>query len=112
MTSIEGPTVESTELLPDGTSPGPYPKMLRVSSSTAPQAAATAIFRAVCDTQVYPEIRAIGHGAVGQAVKALAIARGHLAQKAIDLAFIVGFETIIDNEGKEISAILFKTFQR
>lgn len=89
-----------------------HPTMLKVGSSTSPQAAATAIFRAVCDTNVYPDIRAIGHGAVGQAVKALAIARGMLAQRAVDLAFIVGFENIEGEQGKEISAMLFKTFSR
>jgi stage V sporulation protein S len=94
------------------TEPTVYPTMLRVSSSSSPQAVATAIFRAICDTQVYPDIRAIGHGAVGQAVKAMAISRGMLAQRAVDLGFIVGFENIEGNEGKEISAILFRTFSR
>lgn len=88
------------------------PSLLRVGSSTPPQSAASSIFRCITESHAYPEIRAIGHGAIGQAVKALAISRGLLAPRAIDLAFIVGFETITDNEGKEISAMVFRTFPR
>lgn len=85
---------------------------LRVGSGTPPQAAATSIFRCITESHVYPEIRAIGHGAIGQAVKAIAISRGLLAPKAIDLAVIPGFETITDDDGKEISAMVFRTFAR
>jgi stage V sporulation protein S len=88
------------------------PSLLRIGSATPPQSAASSIFRCVTESHIFPEIRAIGHGAIGQAVKAMAIARGHLAPKGIDLAFIPGFETIEDAEGKEISAIVFRTFQR
>jgi stage V sporulation protein S len=85
---------------------------LRVGSSTSPQSAASSIFRCVTESHVFPEVRAIGHGAIGQAVKALAISRGLLAPKAIDLAVIPGFETIVDDQGKEISAMVFRTFAR
>jgi stage V sporulation protein S len=86
--------------------------ILRVSSSSAPQAVAAAISKCISESHKYPTLRAIGHGAVGQAVKALAIARGYVAPRGTDLAFVVGFDTIENAEGKEISAMVFKTFAR
>jgi stage V sporulation protein S len=86
--------------------------VLRVSSSSAPQSVAAAISKSISESHRYPVLRAIGHGAVGQAVKALAIARGYVAPRGTDLAFVVGFDTIINNEGKEISAMVFRCFPR
>jgi stage V sporulation protein S len=86
--------------------------VLRVSSSSAPQSVAAAISKSIYESHRYPILRAIGHGAVGQTVKALAIARGYVAPRGTDLAFVVGFDTIINDEGKEISAMVFKTFAR
>jgi stage V sporulation protein S len=85
--------------------------ILRVSASSAPQSVAAAISKCISDSHKYP-VRAIGHGAVGQAVKALAIARGYVAPRGTDLAFVVGFDTIENAEGKEISAMVFRTFAR
>lgn len=90
----------------------PETMLLKVGSNSAPQAVATAIYKSIFDSNVYPSLRAIGHGAVGQAVKAIAIARGHVAARAVDLGVTVGFDTIINNDGEEISAILFETFKR
>lgn len=87
-------------------------KLLKVGSGTSPQAAAAAITKSITDSRIYPEVRAIGHGAVGQATKAIAIASGTLAAKAINLAVIVGFETVEDRDGKDISAMVFRTFAR
>lgn len=86
--------------------------VLRVSSSSPPQSVAAAISKSISESHRYPVIRAIGHGAVGQAVKALAIARGYVAPRGTDLAFVVGFDTITNAEGKEISAMVFRTFAR
>lgn len=86
--------------------------ILRVSASSAPQSVAAAISKCISDSHQYPVLRAIGHGAVGQAVKALAIARGYVAPRGTDLAFVVGFDTIQNDEGKDISAMVFKTFPR
>lgn len=86
--------------------------ILRVSASSAPQAVAAAISKSIFDSHQYPTLRAIGHGAVGQAVKAIAISRGYVAPRGIDLAFIPGFTAIENAEGKEISAITLKTFSR
>jgi len=86
--------------------------ILRVSANSAPQAVAAAVAKSISDSHKYPVLRAIGHGAVGQTVKALAIARGYVAPRGTDLAFVVGFDTIENAEGKEISAMVFRTFAR
>ncbi len=45
------------------------------------------------------EIQAIGAGAINQAIKAIAIARGFVAPSGIDLAFVPAFQEIsINNE--------------
>lgn len=86
--------------------------LLKVGSSSTPQSVATAIQKSIFDSNIYPSLRAIGHGAVGQAVKAIAIARGHVAARAVDLGVIIGFDTITNKDGEEISAIIFHTFRR
>ena len=85
---------------------------LLISSKTRPQSAARAIFRLITVDHVWPDVRAIGHGAVGQAVKALAIARGLLAAQAIDMAVLPGFTNVESDSGEEISAIVFKLIER
>jgi len=88
------------------------PKLLKVSKTSPPQAVATAITRSIFDSLEYPTIRAIGHGAVGQAVKAVGIARGYVAPKGVDLACTIGFETLKGQDGGDISAICIRTFPR
>ena len=51
-------------------------------------------------------MRAVGAGAVNQAVKAIAIARGYVAPRGMDLTCVPGFATIKSRDG-EISAIVF-----
>ena len=47
------------------------------------------------------EIQAIGAGAINQAIKAIAIARGFVAPSGIDLAFVPAFQEIsINNEDR------------
>jgi stage V sporulation protein S len=90
--------------------------VLRVSSSSSPQSVASAICKSILDSHKYPAVRAIGHGAIGQAAKAVAIARGYIAPKGIDLACIMGFDTVdgtaVDGTTKELSAVSFRTFPR
>ena len=87
--------------------------LLRVSSSSPPQAVAAAISKCIAEGN-YPTLRAIGHGAVGQAVKALAIARGYVAPRGLDIVFIAGFDNVESNDGsgKEISAITLRVLKR
>lgn len=93
VTNIE-PTVPSTE-----------ENFLRVSAGSNPQSVASAIAHALyADHQV--KLRAVGAGAVNQAVKAIAIARGYVAPRGLDLTCKPGFTTIESRDG-EISAIVF-----
>jgi stage V sporulation protein S len=50
------------------------------------------------------EVQAIGAGAVNQAVKAVAIARGYLLEDGIDVVCVPEFTTV-DIEGKERTAV-------
>lgn len=78
---------------------------LRVSASSNPQSVASAIAHAIYDTRRVT-LRAVGAGAVNQAVKAMAIARGYAAPRGLDLTFKPGFTTIDSRDGS-ISAIVF-----
>ena len=89
---------ELTELSPEE----PF---LRVSASSNPQSVASAIAHALYDNRQV-KLRAVGAGAVNQAVKALAIARGYVAPRGLDLTVKPGFTTIESRDG-EISAMVF-----
>ncbi|GAW91068.1 stage V sporulation protein S [Calderihabitans maritimus] len=80
-------------------------EVLKVSTRSNPKAVAgalTAAFR----NQGSVEIQAVGAGAVNQAVKAIAIARGYLAPNGYDLVMIPAF-TEIEIDGEERTAIKF-----
>lgn len=79
--------------------------ILRIRSNSNTQAVASALSHAVFDSRKV-KLRAIGAGAVNQAVKSMAIARGYVATRGIDLSFRPGFETLTMPDG-EISAIVF-----
>lgn len=79
--------------------------ILKVSSSSRTSAVAGAIAGVVREHQ-RAEVQAIGAGAVNQAVKAVAIARGYLQEDGIDIVCIPEFTTV-DISGKERTAIRF-----
>jgi stage V sporulation protein S len=79
--------------------------ILRVGAGSNPQAVASAIAHSVYETRT-AKIRAVGAGAVNQAVKAIAIARGYTAPRGLDLVCVPGFSTIESHDG-QISAIVF-----
>ena len=79
--------------------------VLRVSAGSNPQSVASAIAHAIYDRNEV-KLRAVGAGAVNQAVKAMAIASGYVAPRGMRLYFIPGFTTIESRDG-EISAIVF-----
>lgn len=80
-------------------------EVLKVSSRSEPKSVAGAL-AAVLREAGAAEVQAIGAGAVNQAIKAIAIARGFVAPNGIDLVTIPAFaEIIIDNE--ERTAIKF-----
>jgi stage V sporulation protein S len=83
----------------------PEEHMLRVAASSNPQQVASAIAHSIYETRTCL-IRAVGAGAVNQAVKAIAIARGYTAPRGLDLVCVPGFSTIDSHDG-QISAIVF-----
>lgn len=78
--------------------------VLRVSAGSNPQSVASAIAHSIYETRTC-KIRAVGAGAVNQATKAIAIARGYTAPRGLDIAYIPGFTTIKSHDG-DISAIV------
>ncbi|MGI6082181.1 MAG: stage V sporulation protein S [Firmicutes bacterium] len=78
---------------------------LRVSGTSRPKAVAGAL-AAVLREDGRVELQAVGAGAVNQAVKAIAIARGFVAPNGIDLVCIPAFAEI-DIDGQERTAIKF-----
>lgn len=72
--------------------------VLKVSAKSVPNAIAGAL-AGVLRERGRAEIQAIGAGALNQAVKAVAIARGFVAPSGMDLVCIPAFTDImIDNE--------------
>ena len=102
------PDVTSAANLPDTEE-----DVIRVGSSTPPHDLAAAIAHACYDNRP-PMLRAIGAGAVNQAIKACAVARQYVAPRAIDLTVKPGFATVsmpsktVPGEMDEVSAILLK----
>lgn len=85
-------------------------QVLRVGAGSNPQAVASAIAHAIYETRTC-KIRAVGAGAINQAVKAIAIARGYTAPRGLDLICIPGFTSIESHDG-QISAIIFDVSAR
>jgi len=77
--------------------------LLKVSSKSNPNSVAGAIAGVVREKGV-AEIQSIGAGALNQAVKAVAIARGFLAPLGIELVCIPAFSEI-NVDGEERTAI-------
>lgn len=75
-------------------------EVLKVSSKSSPNAVAGAL-AGIIREKGGVEIQAIGAGAINQAVKAVAIARGFVAPSGMDLIFIPAFtEIMIDGENR------------
>ena len=79
--------------------------VLKVSATSKPKSVAGAL-AAVLREQGSAEVQAVGAGAVNQAVKAIAIARGYVAPNGIDLVTVPAFAEI-DIDGEERTAIRF-----
>lgn len=75
-------------------------EVLKISSKSEPSAIAGAI-AGVLSEKGKVEMQAVGAGAVNQAVKAIAIARGFVASLGIDLVCIPAFTTVnIESEDR------------
>ncbi|HCO97682.1 MAG: Stage V sporulation protein S [Thermotoga sp. 50_1627] len=85
-------------------------EVLKVASNSNPNKVAGALAGMIRE-HGRAELQAIGAGAVNQAVKAIAIARGYLAPSGIDLVSIPAFTDVeIDKETR--TAIKFIVFPR
>jgi stage V sporulation protein S len=80
-------------------------EVLKVSAQSNPKSVAGAL-TAVLRERGTAEVQAVGAGAVNQAVKAIAIARGFIAPNGIDLVCVPAFVEI-SIEGEERTAIKF-----
>lgn len=78
---------------------------LRVSAGSNAQSVGSAIAHALYENPTV-KVRAVGASAVNQAVKAIAIARGYVAPRGLDLMCKPGFTTVPSRDG-DISAIVF-----
>jgi stage V sporulation protein S len=77
--------------------------IIKVSAESRTSAVAGAI-AGVIRERGRAEVQAIGAGAVNQAIKATAIARGYLHEEGIEIVCLPEFVTV-DIEGKERTAI-------
>ena len=80
-------------------------EVLKVSAQSNPKSVAGAL-AAVLREKGSAELQAVGAGAVNQAIKAVAIARGFVAPNGIDLVTIPAFAEI-SIDGEERTAIRF-----
>jgi stage V sporulation protein S len=78
-------------------------EVLKVSAKSSPNAVAGALAGVIRERGT-AEIQAIGAGAINQAVKAIAIARGFVAPSGVDLVCVPAFTDIII-DGEERTAI-------
>ena len=83
------------------------PDLIKVSAKSRSTAVAGAIAGVIRQYEV-AEVQAIGAGAVNQAVKALAIARGYLERDDLDIV-CQPFFTEVDIDGNERTAVRFST---
>jgi stage V sporulation protein S len=80
--------------------------ILKVSAKSNPNSVAGAL-AGVLREQGTAEIQAIGAGALNQAVKAVAIARGFVAPSGVDLICIPAFaDIVIDGEDRTAIRLL------
>ena len=82
--------------------------ILRVSANSSPNSVAGAI-ASVVRSNGQAEIQSVGAGAVNQAVKSIAVARGYLAAVGLDLACFPEFSSV-DINGEMRTAMKFVCF--
>lgn len=78
-------------------------EVLKVSTKSNPNSVAGALAAIIKEKNIV-EIQAVGAGAINQAVKAIAIARGFVAPSGRDIICIPAF-TDIEIDGEERTAI-------
>ena len=84
-------------------------EIIKVSSKSNPNSVAGALANALREKNVI-EMQAIGAGALNQAIKGIAIARGFVAPSGKNIICIPAFSNIlIDNEEKTAIKLIIKT---
>ena len=78
-------------------------EILKISSKSNPNSVAGAIAGMVKETRK-AEMQAIGAGAINQAIKAVAIARGFVAPSGVDLVCVPAFAEV-EVEGEDRTGI-------
>ncbi|MDO5516222.1 stage V sporulation protein S [Clostridium sp. SM-530-WT-3G] len=78
-------------------------EVLKVSTKSNPNSVAGALAAIIKEKNI-AEIQAVGAGAINQAVKAIAIARGFVAPSGKDIVCVPAF-TDIEIDGEERTAI-------
>lgn len=78
-------------------------EVLKVSTKSNPNSVAGALAAVIKDKNIV-EIQAVGAGAINQAIKAIAIARGFVAPTGKDIVCVPAF-TDIEINGEERTAI-------
>jgi stage V sporulation protein S len=77
--------------------------VLKVASSSNPSSVAGALVKNMQEGKEV-ELLAVGAGAVNQAVKAVAIARGYISPQGVDITIKPGFEDV-EIEGDKKTAV-------
>lgn len=85
-------------------------EILKVSANSLPKSVAGAIAAIVREEKAV-EIQTIGAGAVNQAIKSVAIARGYVAPNGIELVCIPAFSQL-EVEGEIKTSIKFSVEKR
>lgn len=80
--------------------------ILRVASATPVPDLSSAIAHAVYDSKTV-KLKCIGNGAIGQAMKSVAAARGYVAPRGIDLSVVPGFFTT-EIKGEEVTGMILR----
>ncbi len=87
-------------------------EVLKVSSKSSPNSCAGAMAGVVRSTGAV-EVQVVGAGALNQAVKAIAIARGYLAPAGVDLVCVPSFADIeIDGQNRTAIRLLVEDRHR
>lgn len=80
--------------------------LLRVKGTASVPPLASAISHAVYAGKTVT-LRAIGASAISQAIKAVAVARGYVAPRGIDLSLVPGFTTVPMPDG-DVTAVTLR----
>lgn len=81
--------------------------VIKVTGGADAQSLASAISSALYDEREVV-VRGVGASAINQACKAIAITRGYVATRGVDLVTRIGFQNVPGRDGKTISAMVFR----